>query len=299
MIAYDYSQICIAALTPFFDDLAKDPLKVEDLARHAILSKIKSLKKKFPEFAKEIVIACDGNHYWRKDIFSNYKAGRKKAREESDIPWVEIHRVMDIIREELKENTMYKVLRHPNAEADDIMAILALHVANKRLVEVGLEMDYQPYLMLTSDGDMKQLHISPNIKQYSPMHDKYVKLDKGVTAKEFLRRKILTGDSGDGICNVFSDKDSLINGVRQKPASEKKMAPLLACERMEDGTDDEELKKRIILNEELISFDKIPQWLIDEVIDMYDQKPNGDRMKLYKYLAEKRCKLLLSEIQQF
>lgn len=298
LIVFDYSQVSIAALTPFFEELSTNPSKVEDLGRHAILSKIKYLRKKFADYG-EVVIACDGRSYWRKDVFPNYKAGRKKSREESNIPWAEIHRVMDMVRQEIAENTMYKVIHHPKAEGDDIMAILTLHVANKRLVEVGLEMDYQPILLITSDGDMKQLHATPNVKQYSPMHDKLVKLDKGVSAKEFLRRKILGGDSGDGVANCFSHEDDLINKIRQKPATEKKMSPLLACENMADGTDDDVLKKRIALNEQLVSFHKIPQWLIDEIIEMYDQPAKGDRLKLYKYLAEKRCKMLLEEIQQF
>lgn len=298
MLIFDYSQVCIAALTPFFDELGADASKVENLGRHAILSKIKYIRKKFSDH-KEVVIACDGREYWRRDIFPNYKASRKKYREESNIPWPEIHSLMDKLRHEIADNTMYKVIHHPKAEGDDIMGILTLHVANRRLVEVGLEMDYQPIILVTSDGDMKQLHATPNVRQYSPIHDKFVKLDKGLTAKEFLRLKILTGDVGDGVPNVFSHEDDIINKIRQKPASEKKMAPLLAAPDLVSGTCDEVLKKRIIKNEELISFHKIPQWLVDEVIEIYDRPANGNRMTLYKYLAENRCNLLLNEIQQF
>lgn len=298
MLIIDYSQVCIAALSPFFDEMGSNPTSVENLGRHAILSKIKAIRVQFKEYG-EMIIACDGKNYWRKDVHPHYKGLRKKAREESNIPWPEIYRVMDMVRNELAEHSMYKVIRHERAEADDIMAILTLHVANKRLVEVGLEMDYQPVMLVTSDGDMKQLHATPNVKQYSPMHAKYVKLDKGESAVDFLRHKIIVGDSSDGIPNAFSDINCLMDKIRQTPATEKRIKPLLESEILSDGTNDDKIKSRLEQNETLISFHKIPQWLIDEIIEAYDTKPNGTRMTLFKYLAENKCRLLLDEIQQF
>jgi hypothetical protein len=298
VIVIDYSQVCIAALTPFFDELGSNPSSVENLGRHAILSKIKAIRVQFKEFG-ELVIACDGKNYWRKDIHPNYKGLRKKAREESNIPWPEIYRVMDMVRVELAENSMYKVIRHERAEADDIMAILTLHIANKRLVEVGLEQDYQRIILITSDGDMKQLHITPNVYQYSPMHAKYVRLDKGQSAKDFLRHKIIVGDSGDCVPNVFSDINCIFDKIRQTPATAKRVNPILESANLIDGAPDDKIKARLEQNEILVSFDKIPQWLIDEIIEMYDTKPKGNRMTMFKYLAENKCRLLMDEIQQF
>jgi hypothetical protein len=38
----------------------------------------------------EIVIACDNQSYWRREYFKYYKAGRKKAREDSGLDWKQI-----------------------------------------------------------------------------------------------------------------------------------------------------------------------------------------------------------------
>jgi len=295
MIIFDYSQIGISSMTPFFDDIRKGE-DVENIARHAILSKIKSVRNKFSNYGN-VVIACDGRSYWRRDVFPHYKALRKVAREESDIPWPEIHRCMDIVKEELKEYSPYKVIHHPKAEADDVMGILVIHVANVRYVQVGLEMQEEPTMLVTWDGDMKQLLATPNVRMYSPMHDKFVKLE--TSAKEFLRRKIITGDSGDGVPNVFMPEDAIILKIRQKPCTEKRIAPLLEAANLVDGTDDEFVKSRIKMNEQLISFDKIPEWLVSEVIEEYDKPANGNKMKFYQYLCKKKCNRLIEDIDKF
>lgn len=295
MILIDFSQFAIASLSHFFEDIKKDPKDAEGIGRHAILAKIASIRHKFREYG-EVVICVDGENYWRKDIFPYYKASRKTAREESDIPWKEIHAIMDLVREELAEHSPYKVIQHDKAEADDLIGIL-VKLCNSRLVPVGLDMDSEPVIIQSRDGDMKQLLTNPNVKQYDPMYEKYLKLDMPV--KEFLRRKILTGDAGDGIPNCFSPVDSFVTKTRQKPCTEKRMAPLLECANMADGTDDEAVKDRIDLNEQLISFAKIPRWLEEEVLEMYSQKPKGNKMSLFKYLGDKRCTLLMEDINKF
>lgn len=295
MIIFDYSQIGIASMTPFFDDIRRGE-DVENIARHAILSKIKSVRVKFSNY-DNVVIACDGKSYWRRDVFPHYKALRKIAREESDIPWPEIHRCMDIVKQELKEYSPYKVINHPKAEADDIMGILVNSVANVRFVRVGLEEQEEPTMLVTWDGDMKQLLATSNVRMYSPMHDKFVKLD--VKASDFLRRKIITGDTGDGIPNIFMPDDAIVTKQRQKPCTEKRLAPFLESKNLVDGTDDPAIKARILMNEQLISFNKIPEWLTEEIITEYDKPAGGNKMKFYQYLCKKKCNRLIEDIDKF
>lgn len=87
--------------------------------------------------------------------------------------------------------------------------------------------------------------------------------------------------------------------VRQKQCTEKKMAPILESENLEDGTTDEFVKDRIKLNTQLISFEHIPEYVAAEILKLYDIKPKGNKMSLYQYLASKKCSLLMEDIDKF
>lgn len=296
MIIFDWSQCSIAAMSPFFDEMKKKPEEAENIARHSILSKVKNIRHKFREYG-QVVIACDGDHYWRKDIFPHYKAGRKETKAKSDIPWDLVDKLKNQIAAELFMFSPYKVIRHAKAEADDIMGILTLDVALHSMVDIGLEQENEPVLLVTSDGDMKQLHIARNIRQYSPMHDKFIRLE--MPAKDFLREKILTGDSGDGIPNVFSPNTSFVTKTRQKACTREKMDIILQEENLVDGSADAAIKARIKENTSLIDFTHIPQWLRDDIVEKYNTKPRGTKMDFFKYLANKKCKVLMDEVDKF
>jgi hypothetical protein len=297
MLILDYSQICHAAIYQFEDDLRDNTEDVLNLFRHSILSTIKFYKKKFKEYSSEIVIACDGRSYWRKEIFPHYKASRKKNREDRNLPWDKIFAAIDQMAIDISENFPYKVIRIDKAEADDIMAVIVEEICNKRMIQNGLETEAEPVLMVSTDKDMSQLQKYSNVSQYSPFTQKFIKLE--CSPKEFLRRLILTGDSGDGICNCFSPEDSFVTKTRQKPASEKKMEPFLLAENMLDATDDEFIKNRIIMNTRLISFAAIPKYVRESIVDEYNTKILGNKTKAYQYLAKHKCKMLLESIEDF
>lgn len=302
MIVIDYSSVAIAAITVFKEDLQKDPDHIENLAKHVILSTIKGYKKQFSkEFGNEVVIACDcRDGYWRKDIFPYYKYKRKQQREESDIPWDQILRCMDIVKKDLIEFFPYKVIEVSKAEADDIFGVMAQDVAFLLTANQGLDVgDVAPEktVLITSDGDSAQLLTHPNIRQWTPYVKKFVKLE--MTAKEFLRRKILKGDSGDGIPNSFSPLDSFYTGIRQKPATEKKMAPMLEAKNMLDAAPDEFVKQRIQENARLISFALMPKELRAAIIEAYNVPPKGNKMSILRYLIANDMKLMMNDVDQF
>ena len=211
MIVIDYSGVAIAAITGFKEDLQRDEAHVANLIRHVVLSTIKNYKKKFKkEYDNELIIAVDSAPYWRKSIFPHYKAKRKKAREESDIPWDLIHKYMRLVLEDIREHFPWKVIAVPSAEADDIMAVMAQDIAVRNGKSDNLldtEDAPEKTVIISSDKDLKQLMTHPNIRCWSPYQEAYAKLD--VSVKQFLRRLILTGDSGDGIPNCWSPEDSL------------------------------------------------------------------------------------------
>lgn len=298
MIIVDYSGCAIAAILGFSEDLQRDEAHIENLIRHVVISTIKGYKKKFyQEYGNEVVIACDSNHYWRKDVFPHYKAGRKKAREESDIPWSLIFKYMEAVKQDLLENFPYKVMTVHGAEADDIIGVLVQDIATRSddsQLDIG---EPKKTLIISGDKDAKQLLTHKNIRQWIPREKKYAQLEE--SSKLFLRRLILTGDKGDGVANVFSPADSFVTGIRQKPATEKKMLPMLEAKNMLDAAPDDFTRQRIIENTRMISFNAIPKSLRSNIIDAYEVQPKGNRMSIMKYLASKDMKLMLADLEDF
>ena len=79
MILVDLNQIMIGSLMV---QVTRDPdLKIDEfLVRHLVLNSLRYYRKKFYEEYGEFILCCDSKHYWRKDVFPNYKANRKKDR---------------------------------------------------------------------------------------------------------------------------------------------------------------------------------------------------------------------------
>ena len=138
MILIDYSQVALATILTFQRELRGTEDEVKNLIRHVTLSTIKSYKKKYGKEYGQIVIACDGRKYWRKEIFEHYKAGRKKARDASDLDWKLIFDTLSEMREDLVKYFPYKVVHVERAEADDIIAVMTKWVQSNELVQEGL-----------------------------------------------------------------------------------------------------------------------------------------------------------------
>lgn len=301
MILVDYSQVALAAILTFQRELKGTESEVKNLIRHVTLSTIKSYKKKYGKEYGELVIACDGRKYWRKEIFEHYKASRKKNREASDLDWKLIFDTLSEMREDLAKYFPYRVVHVDRAEADDIIAVMTEWVQTNDLIVEGLMEEPQKVLILSSDKDFKQLQLAPfssgNVRQWSPMQKKYIQATKQ-EIMDFTIEHIVKGDSGDGIPNILSKDDVFVIGERQKVVSSKRLA-----EFMEKGIDacrtDEE-KRNWQRNAKLIAFDNIPADVKQSIIDTYtNNKPTGDRMAIMQYLIDNRCRLLLDEIEEF
>jgi hypothetical protein len=297
MILVDYSQVALSAILTFQRELKGTESEVKNLIRHVTLSTIKSYKKKYGKDYGQIVICCDGRKYWRREFFEHYKAGRKKARDASDLDWGLIFDTLSEMRDDLAKNFPYKVLHLERCEADDIIAILTSYAQENELVQEGLVEESQKILILSSDKDFKQLQLHPNVKQWSPMQKKYVT----ATQREIIEYKIehiVKGDAGDGIPNILSKDDVFVSGERQKPMSAKRLQEFIdngftACK------NDEE-RRNWQRNSVLVDFDHIPPDVREQVILSYiNTKPTGDKMSIMNYLIEHRCRLLLDELEDF
>jgi len=279
MILLDYNAIAIGNVA--VQKLAAD----EGLIRHMILNSIRMYRQKFHKEYGEMVIVADGMNNWRKEAFPQYKAARRKKRDESTIDWNEVFRIINLVREEIQENFPYKVMHEDGCEADDVIAQLAIETQ-----EFG---KHEPVMIVSADGDFKQLQVYKNVKQFSPLLKKFV-VEKN--PRTYLAEHILKGDTGDGVPNVLSDDNVFIDGRRQGILSAKKKAALLDDPRALG----DEIYRNYQRNQQLIDLTNCPQSVKESIINNFEQQdPWGNRPKVFPYLVQKRCKLLIECVGEF
>lgn len=298
MIILDYSQVALSNIFQFQADLKKtntDRDQAVNIIRHAILTGLKFYKKKYSQEYGELVLACDGRQYWRKDIFPYYKAGRKAARDKSDLDWTLVFDTISSIRDDVAAHFPYKVIHIDRAEADDVIATLCEWTQTNGTVDHGMFEDKQKVMIVSSDGDFKQLHKYDNVDQYSPIQKKKVVCENPVA---YLAEHIAkAGD--DGIPNVLSADNVLVTeGVRQSKMTAGRLAEFVSHGRGACRTDDE--RRNWDRNNALINLDLIPSDIKEQIVATYtDSKPKGDKMSVYNYLVAHRCRLLLDDLEDF
>lgn len=191
------------------------------MALHLTLSSVNQAVRRF---GIDHVVFCLEGRSWRKEFYKPYKANRAVANqaltqaeeEENKMFW----ETYDMFTTFLREKTNCSVLRHENAEADDLIArFIHLHPNDNHYI-------------ISSDTDFIQL-ISENVHQYNGVANQLIKLDgyyddknRLVIDKKTKEAKVL-GDPkfvlfekcmrGDATDNVFS----AYPGVRTKGSKNK------------------------------------------------------------------------------
>lgn len=172
-----------------------------------------SVKKVFHQFNGDHVVFCLEGRSWRKDYYQPYKANRKVTaakrtpREiEDDEVYMEAY---DYLITFLREKSNCTVIRHPQLEADDLIAAWV---------------DSHPddfHTIVSTDSDFYQL-ISNNVQQYNGVTDQVVSLegfidnkgkqviDKKTQAPKappepdwILFEKCVRGDASDNIFSAY------------------------------------------------------------------------------------------------
>ena len=280
MIIIDMNQITLASLMMHLN-MTKTKEPDENMVRHMILNSIRMYRTQFHNEYGEVVLTYDSKHYWRRDYFPNYKAGRRKGREKSDLDWDVIFGVLNKIKAEFKDNLPYKYMEVYGAEADDIIATLCKHFPDDKV------------MIVSGDKDFIQLQKYPNVSQYSPILKKYV---NGHNPDTYIKEHILKGDTSDGVPNVLSPDNTFVDGLRQRPLGKKKIENWLDID-IDDLQD--EVKRNYQRNDTLINLDKIPEELEKEIMVEFDEAPCGDRSKLLNYFIQSRLKNLTETIGEF
>ena len=287
MIIVDINQIMISNLMVQINGRQAVDLS-EDLVRHMVLNSLRAHNKKFRKEYGEMVIACDSKNVWRREIFPNYKAGRKANREKSDHDWDYIFTLLGNIKEEIKTFLPYKVIQVETAEADDIIATLIKK--NKRVIAPEHK---KKVLILSGDKDFIQLH-DKNIRQYNPVLSKFV--GKGENPSLYIKEHILKGDRSDGIPNILSDDNVFVEGRRQKPLSKKKINSWVEEVFM---TFTEEEQKNYDRNRKLIDLSCIPHELEEKINNEFLNVKVASRDKILGYFINKKLKTLIEVIDEF
>ena len=279
MILLDYSQTVIGS---FMAVSRGKPVVEEDLLRHTILNSIRMFRNKFTKDYGEMVICCDDKNNWRKEVFPEYKANRRKNRENDITDWKTLFELLHEMREDLNKYFPYKVMHIDSAEADDIIGVLVEHC------------EENPTLILSSDKDFIQLQKYQGVRQWSPLQKKFIVGDP----TESLYDKTIRGDTGDGVPNILSSDDTLITeGKRQTPITKKKME-LWRGKKPEEFCN-EAMLRNYHRNKTLVDLRETPKSIRINIVNQYDNQEAGDRSQLLNYFVDKRLKNLIEVIDEF
>ena len=281
-ILVDYNQIFIASLMKQ-PEIHITGTVDEDLVRHMVLNSIRSYRTKFKNEYGELIICCDSNRNWRKSVFPEYKAHRKKGRERSSFDWDSIFKTLNKVRGELKTVFPYCVLEIEGAEADDIIAIMTEELDEKILI-------------LSGDKDFGQLQKFEKVSQFSPMRKEFLTVDD---PEKYLKEQILRGDKGDGVPNFLSPSDTFVSGARQVPLSKAKVSSWIEME--PEVFCNYEMSVGYHRNKQMVqlSSDVIPENVSSDIIHNWNSFKPNDRSRLMPYFVENKLKNLMERIDEF
>ena len=275
----DFSGIAVATI-------AVNKVNDENMLRHMMLNSVRMYNKKFRDQYGQMIICCDGANNWRRDYFPQYKANRRKGRDESGFDWAEAFRIMHKVKDEIKENFPYKVIHLEGCEADDIIGTMVEHTQ-----EFG---QYEEVMIVSSDKDFLQLQKYNNVRQWSHILKKEI---KDPHPKLNLIDKILSGDTGDGIPNVLSRDDTFVNGERQTPLSKKKKEAMMQDISEAVGLS-AEWYRNYQRNQKLIDLTQTPQKLKNQIIDDF-WITVFNQGKALPYLINNNMKQLIGSVEEF
>ena len=276
MILVDATQVYMRALFSLQKDFKEVP---ENKIRERILHILVGIRGEFTKKYGELLLIGDGQKVWRKDFFPHYKSSRKRKRKSSDVDWNLYFQYFNSIHNEIEAVFPYICIRHQMAEGDDIIGILARHLAPQKT------------MIISSDHDFIQLQVLPGIKQYDAGRRKYVTSDDPV---RHLLEKVFKGDAGDGVPNVLSPDDVFLQeGIRQRPVTQKKIADWI-----ENGLPSE-LQANYDRNQMLVDLSETPEEITEDVIEKFKAGPSGNRENILPYLLEHKLKSLLEFVNNF
>lgn len=138
--------------------------------------------------ADGILIACDSQNVWRKNLYPEYKENRKAQR---DVNYMDVVELMVELREFFNECTAIPAVAVEQSEADDIIAGVCQYVK-----EVSSD---TKLVIVSGDKDFIQL-IDEKVRLFSPTQ----RTERTTENAAFdLFVKCIRGDMGDNITSAY------------------------------------------------------------------------------------------------
>lgn len=235
---------------------------------------------------QEIVLAVDDRLSWRKLYFKRYKESRKKMRDKTTVDWDKFYSHLNDFIQDIKENIPFKVIQVKNAEADDIIGVLALH---------GDDL----YHIISNDEDFLQLTNKQNVSLYNPKESKEVSV---ANTEDFIVRKSLMGQAKDDIFNIVTPLDW---GMTEETEGKRKpgFGPVKCDKVMKEGYEHwlkrKGLEERFNINRNLIDFQKIPQTMQNRIWKAYNGYEYPNPENIYPFCKKMGFREYLEEFHKF
>lgn len=281
-ILVDFNNVVTAGILATLYDSGSGAVIDEDFIRHLSIVFFTSYKKKYRRYG-EVVLCCDGSNSWRKGVYPYYKANRKRdlnqAPQAGELDWKEFYRVLNLVREEMKDFMPYRVLHLDRVEGDDAIAVIAKEIPG-------------PHVIVSNDKDFGQLQRYDGVIQYSPLKLKEIKIDDPLM---YLKEQIIRGDGVDFVPNILSDDDVLVNKEKRQKAIFKKKLPDYLREDLSVHFEE----ANIIRNTKMIDFEEIPQEYQDQIIRSFEEQSEKKVSKndVLQYFITKKLVRLIDDIQ--
>lgn len=302
MLLYDLSQTIHNNIYAIKNEMIeKGMAETINMLKHRILTNILYISKKYKRHHEIILCADSGS--WRKEIYPNYKARRKLRRKSDNFPWDEFWEQVTIFENELNTLFPFNFIKVSRAEGDDVIGTMVNHIRVKKPNE--------EIIIISSDKDFKQLHLSENIYQFDPKTDKEMRT---INPRNELMYLILKGDDSDDILNVrTTDTDTFINpDKRQKTMwKETKVWECINNNTVLDvlltdpktGEVDSDLFENFKRNRQLIDLSMTPSEIKQDIIKTYYTNrtsiPNRSKMDLLKFFISNNMKVMTNRIDEY
>lgn len=238
-----------------------------DLWHYMMFDSVLGFVRRMPT-VDEVVLAVDHGESWRKLAFPPYKENRKGKRDER-IPWDEFHKWYEEWQVDMAMHTPFRVIRQDQAEADDVIGVLALHHA-----KAGNQAT-----IVSRDEDYLQLLDLPNVMIFEPTKREYRRFPCEIkvsgrpvtitSSQMYLDLRSMCGQPKDNIYNCKTPTDwRPTEGQKKKPS----FGPLLALKMFEDThwtylLDEDGLIGDFNRNAQLMDFRKIPGPVRDAILN--------------------------------
>jgi len=232
---------------PNFDPMSDPEFKTHyiELFERMLMNPIKKNAKIFDKNKIIFCMDCPGQDIWRKNIYPNYKANRKKNRD--SVKEFTYSGIFEFIYNEYLPQNYNKncIIKHPSSEGDDVIAVLSKYINDKSTI------------IITADFDLKQLS---DVATVMDIKGNILEPD-GYSVDDFIMLKILIGDKGDEVTSCW---DRLGKRTAEKLISNKQELKRILKE-------DKVIAQKFKLNNTLMNLKCIPEKIQTEIIEGWEK----------------------------